>query len=220
MDQWETIQDCVPLLKPLELMTEKLLAEKYPVLSKVNPLVREIHISLQHRHPSTRVGSVLQKFLIESIRSRLGHCERYKRQYESNVSNFFPRKFTCNNNKIYMDDSHIFCNYEAIFHKVSTIFNTLLPTPSKMLYTKVVNFPDSASEHIMKTLIHCHLQNGAQVQHPLQSQAHSSWRVPDLGCECDEEEQSIPFLQLPNMCASWCEAGHCCEGEGRLSCSS
>jgi hypothetical protein len=39
MDQWEIIQDYVPLLKPLELMTEELSAEKCPTLSKVIPLV-------------------------------------------------------------------------------------------------------------------------------------------------------------------------------------
>jgi hypothetical protein len=42
--------------------------------------------------------------------------------------------------------------------------------------------------------------------------------VPDLGCEQDGEEQCIPFLRLPHVCSVWCEAGHCREGEGRLSC--
>jgi hypothetical protein len=39
----------------------------------------------------------------------------YERQCESNASNFFLRKRNCNNNEIYMDNSYIFCNYEAIF---------------------------------------------------------------------------------------------------------
>jgi hypothetical protein len=34
------------------------------------------------------------------------------------------------------------------FHKVSVIFNKLLPTLSKTLYTDVVKFPTSTSEHI------------------------------------------------------------------------
>jgi hypothetical protein len=38
-----------------------------------------------------------------------------------------------------------------------------------------------------------------------------------LGCEEDGKEESVPFLRLPDACASWCEAGHCREGEGRLS---
>jgi hypothetical protein len=39
----------------------------------------------------------------------------YEGQYESNASNFFFRKCFCSNIKIYMDDSYIFCNYDAIF---------------------------------------------------------------------------------------------------------
>jgi hypothetical protein len=54
--------------------------------------------------------------------------------------------------------------------------------------------------------------------YPLQGQAGGSRRVPDLGCEQDGEKQYIPFLRLPHVCASRCEAGHCREGEGRLSC--
>jgi hypothetical protein len=38
------------------------------------------------------------------------------------------------------------------FHKVSVIFNTLLPTLSKTLYTNVLKFPASTSERIAKTL--------------------------------------------------------------------
>jgi hypothetical protein len=101
---------------------------------------------------------------------------------------------------------------------ISFVFNTLLPALSKTLYTSVVKFPASTSKQITKTL------------RPLSS---AKWRpgiafftgptggsrtVPDLGCEQDGEEQSVPFLRSPLACASWCEAGHCREGEGRLSC--
>jgi hypothetical protein len=37
--------------------------------------------------------------------------------------------------------------------------------------------------------------------------------MPDVGCEQDAEEESIPFLQLSHMCTSWHEAKHCCEEE-------
>jgi hypothetical protein len=56
------------------------------------------------------------------------------------------------------------------------------------------------------------------VVHPLEAQTGGSRRVPDLGCEQGGEEQYIPFLRLPHVCASRCEAGYCREGEGRLSC--
>jgi hypothetical protein len=39
-----------------------------------------------------------------------------------------------------------------------------------------------------------------------------------MGCGQDGEERSITVLRLPHVCASWCEVGHCREGEGRLSC--
>jgi hypothetical protein len=51
----------------------------------------------------------------------------------------------------------------------------------------------------------------------LQDQTGGSWRVPDVGCEQDGEEQSVPFLLLSQVFESWCEAGHRREGEGRLS---
>jgi predicted membrane-bound mannosyltransferase len=44
-----------------------------------------------------------------------------------------------------------FANMWLIFQEVSIIFNTLLPTLSKMLYTNVVKLPTSTSEHFMKT---------------------------------------------------------------------
>jgi hypothetical protein len=54
--------------------------------------------------------------------------------------------------------------------------------------------------------------------HSLQSEAGGSRKVQDLGCEQDGEEQSVLFLRSPHLCASWCEAGHCREGEGNISC--
>jgi hypothetical protein len=54
--------------------------------------------------------------------------------------------------------------------------------------------------------------------HSLQGQTGRSQTVPDLGCEQDGEEHCVTSLRLPHVCASRCEAGHCREGEGRLSC--
>jgi hypothetical protein len=90
-----------------------------------------------------------------------------------------------------MDDAYIFCSYEAFSIKSHSLFTSL------------------GAHHENCVSIRCHLQNGIHVVHPLQGQTSGSKRVPDLGCEQDEEEQSISFLQLPHMCASWCEA-RCC----------
>jgi hypothetical protein len=56
------------------------------------------------------------------------------------------------------------------------------------------------------------------VMDPSQGQTGDSRTVPDLGCEQDGEEQCVIFLRLSHVCASRSEAGHCREGEGRLSC--
>jgi hypothetical protein len=94
-----------------------------------------------------------------------------------------------------MTDSHIICNYEDIFHKVSIISNTSLSTLNKILYTNVAKFPALTSEHILRTVtVQCHLQDIIHIVHLLQGQTGGSQRVPDLGCEQDGEEQSIPFF--------------------------
>jgi hypothetical protein len=51
-----------------------------------------------------------------------------------------------------MDDSYIFCNYEATFPQSLIIFSFLyLLTLCTTLYTNVVKFPASFVEHITKT---------------------------------------------------------------------
>jgi hypothetical protein len=53
---------------------------------------------------------------------------------------------------MYMVDSYIFRNYEATLATVSLIYSTLVPTLSKTLYTFVVKFLASTSDHIAKAL--------------------------------------------------------------------
>jgi hypothetical protein len=61
---------------------------------------------------------------------------------------------------------------------------------SKTLYTSVVKFPASTSEHIMKTLFQfvamCKMLS--HVANTLQGQTGCSRRMPDVGCEQDGEE--------------------------------
>jgi hypothetical protein len=89
-----------------------------------------------------------------------------------------------------------------LFHRVCAVFNTLLPTLNKTLYTSVVKFPASTSEHITKLSYYFHLQNGLHIVHLLEGQTGGSQKVPELGCEQDGEEQFIPFLGFPHRCAS------------------
>jgi hypothetical protein len=64
-----------------------------------------------------------------------------------NPSNIFSENIIANNNEIYADYHNFFCNYEAIFHIVSVIFNILVPTLIMTLYASIVKFPASTSEH-------------------------------------------------------------------------
>jgi hypothetical protein len=145
--------------------------------------------------------------------------EHYDWRYESNASTSFSENLTAITTKFSWMIHTSFAVMMLFFHKVSVIFNTVLPTSSTKLYTIVAKFPASTSEHIAKTLsIRCRQQNGVQVVRHLQGQTGGSRTVPDLGCEQDGEEQSITFLRWPHVCASRCEVGHCREGEGPLSC--
>jgi hypothetical protein len=65
-----------------------------------------------------------------------------------------------------------FAIMRQFFHKVTIIFNTLLPTSNKMLYTSAVKFPSSTLVHITKPLFQIGVicKNGIHIVHPLQDQ--------------------------------------------------
>ena len=44
--------------------------------------------------------------------------------------------------------------------------------------------------------------------HPSGGKINLIWRVINWDCREDEGEQSIPFLQLPPLCADWCAVWH------------
>jgi hypothetical protein len=127
--------------------------------------------------------------------------------------NFSLRKWNWNNNGIYMDDSHISSNYEAIFPQSARHF-------SKTLYINAVKFPASALEHITKTLFQfaviCKMASTYCIHYRAKQVVVGgcqTWAVRRVG-----KNSPSHFLRLPHVCASWCEAGHCREGEGRLTC--
>lgn len=49
-DEWNTIQDIIPLLRPFNLLTVELSAEQYPTISKVIPLIRGNYFNIVHQH--------------------------------------------------------------------------------------------------------------------------------------------------------------------------
>ncbi|GLV46598.1 hypothetical protein CBL_20883 [Carabus blaptoides fortunei] len=88
----EAIEYCVPVLKPLDLMTTVLSGEKYVTLSSVIALVRGLQYSVNTINCTTPIDSKLKGDLLTIIARRLGSCEgdknakatfldsRYKRQ--------------------------------------------------------------------------------------------------------------------------------------------
>ncbi|KAL4119491.1 hypothetical protein QTP88_012298 [Uroleucon formosanum] len=72
---WELITDCLPILKPFDVMTVELSGETYPTLSSVIPLVRGLQHMLKSIITNTTAGNALQKIVIDVIGRRLGILE-------------------------------------------------------------------------------------------------------------------------------------------------
>jgi hypothetical protein len=80
------------------------------------------------------------------------------------------------------------------FHKVSIIFNTLLPTMSKTLYANVVTIPASASEHITKTvfqfIVICKMASWVHNYNPEMKRIHG---------KASSEDTRKKFIQQPSV---------------------
>jgi hypothetical protein len=72
----------------------------------------------------------------------------YEGQYESNASDFFSENVIAITIKFTWIIHTSFAIIRLFLHRVSVIFNTLLPVLSKTLYTNVVKFPSPTSELI------------------------------------------------------------------------
>ncbi|XP_049821706.1 E3 SUMO-protein ligase ZBED1-like [Aethina tumida] len=59
-EEWLAIEDCVPLLKPFDLMTTTLSGEKYVTLSSIIPLLRGLQYSLNKINCVTEIGNKLK----------------------------------------------------------------------------------------------------------------------------------------------------------------
>lgn len=73
--EWKIVSDCVPILKPLELMTTELLSEKYITMSSVIPLLRGLQFELKNTNPVSETGSWLKDNILENVSKRLGNME-------------------------------------------------------------------------------------------------------------------------------------------------
>lgn len=73
--EWELINDCLPILKPFDIMTVELSGEIYPTLSSIIPLVRGLQHTLKSIVTKTITGTELNKIVIDVISRRLGILE-------------------------------------------------------------------------------------------------------------------------------------------------
>lgn len=76
--EWAIVWDCVPLLKPIEILTSVLSAEKYPTISMIIPLTRGLQHTLKSINNNTEVGNFLKNSLLEVIGRRIAPLESNK----------------------------------------------------------------------------------------------------------------------------------------------
>lgn len=77
-DEWLAIEDCLPVLKPFDLMTKSLSGEKYVTLSTIIPLVRGLQYSLNQVTCQSDIGKKLKTDLSGIISRRLSGYEKNK----------------------------------------------------------------------------------------------------------------------------------------------
>lgn len=75
-DEWNVVEDIIPLLKPFNSLTVELSAEKYPTLAKVIPLIRGLQGTLALKIPKTHIGQVLKKNLTDNTIKRFDGFEK------------------------------------------------------------------------------------------------------------------------------------------------
>ncbi|XP_050062310.1 E3 SUMO-protein ligase ZBED1-like [Aphis gossypii] len=75
-EEWNYIEDIVPLLKPFDSLTTELSAEQYPTISKVIPLIRGLQTSLNGKNPKTCLGQFVKQNLLSNISRRFESIEK------------------------------------------------------------------------------------------------------------------------------------------------
>lgn len=75
-DDWTILEDCIPLLKPFELITAELSADTYVTVSIVIPLMRALQTHVSQQKCVTAVGIALKDSLLQRIGERLIPYER------------------------------------------------------------------------------------------------------------------------------------------------
>ncbi|KAG8237098.1 hypothetical protein J437_LFUL015465 [Ladona fulva] len=75
--QWEILEDCIPLLNPLEELTTELSSDKYVTSSVIIPLIMGAQHLVMNSKPATTVGEHLKEVLLENFSKRLSPYEKH-----------------------------------------------------------------------------------------------------------------------------------------------
>ncbi|XP_008189600.1 zinc finger BED domain-containing protein 1-like [Acyrthosiphon pisum] len=118
-DEWNKIEDIVPLLRPFDGVTVELSAKQYPKILTVISLIRGLQISLGSKNPTMLLGNCIKQRLIEDTAKRFESIE--KQGLTSNFSRATLLDRRCKKNKLHkkwikMKKSimcGIFCNLES-----------------------------------------------------------------------------------------------------------
>ncbi|KAG8224475.1 hypothetical protein J437_LFUL003198 [Ladona fulva] len=74
--QWEILEDCIPLLNPLEELTTELSGDKYVTSSVIIPLIMGAQHLVMNSKPATTFGERLKEVLLENFCKRLSPYEK------------------------------------------------------------------------------------------------------------------------------------------------
>ncbi|KAL4103950.1 hypothetical protein QTP88_019267 [Uroleucon formosanum] len=91
--EWEVIEDAIPILKPFEVMINELSGENYSTLAMVIPLVRGLHISLVSKQMRTYLGQLLKQKLLGSLNSRFKLIEEQNPKPEFSRATLLDPRF-------------------------------------------------------------------------------------------------------------------------------
>ncbi|KAG8228306.1 hypothetical protein J437_LFUL007024 [Ladona fulva] len=74
--QWEILEDCIPLLNPLEELNTELSSDKYVTSSVIIPLIMGAQHLVMNSKPAATVGERLKEVLLENFSKRLSPYEK------------------------------------------------------------------------------------------------------------------------------------------------
>ncbi|KAJ8930493.1 hypothetical protein NQ314_016720 [Rhamnusium bicolor] len=77
-EEWNEIANCVSLFKPMEQLTSLLSGDKYPTLSSVIPLIRNVQASTNKKTFTTPLAAAIKHSLLDVLNKRLGILENNK----------------------------------------------------------------------------------------------------------------------------------------------